>query len=68
MFARQATPHVAPRQARPTRAARDVTRVRNAARKFIRIFENIDKIWRFEPFDCSPRVRGRTRVRGSCAR
>ena len=36
--------------------------------KFIRIFENIDKIWRFEPFDCSPSVRGRTQGRGSCAR
>jgi hypothetical protein len=45
-----------------------VTRARNAARKFIRIFENIDKIWRFEPFDCSPHVRGRTRARDSCAR
>src|SRR5262245_49007946 len=36
--------------------------------KFIRIFENIDKIWRFEPFVCSPSVRGRTRGRGPCAR
>src|SRR5262245_16415560 len=36
--------------------------------KFIRIFENIDKIWRFELFVCSPSVRGRTRERGPRAR
>src|SRR5262249_6969389 len=58
------------------RLAEHVRRMRHATRreratqraKFIRISENIDKIWRFEPFDCSASVRGRTRMRGSCAR